>query len=49
MDRSLLVQALDDDRYDDFEDALQMACAQEWNAEIFVTRDKELTLQTGSI
>ena len=44
VDKSLLMQALDDDRYEDFEDALQMACAQQWNADTFVTRDKDFTL-----
>ena len=49
VDKSLLLQALDDEKYDDFEDALQMTCARQWNAEMFVTRDKDLALKADSV
>ncbi len=41
LDRQLLEKALDDDRFEDFEDAIQMACAEQWRADTFVTRDKD--------
>ncbi|MDR2579756.1 MAG: PIN domain-containing protein [Fibromonadaceae bacterium] len=34
-----IVQALKNDNMDDFEDALQLECAKEFNADYFVTRD----------
>lgn len=41
MDRALIEKAIDDERFEDFEDALQMACAEKWGADRLVTRDQE--------
>lgn len=42
MDRAIIEKALDDERTDDLEDALQLACAERWQADQFVTRDSKL-------
>lgn len=39
IDTNLIEKAASDDRFDDFEDALEMACAEECNADLFITRD----------
>lgn len=44
IDRALLEKAIDDERFDDFEDALQMACAEQWNADRIISRDKDMNL-----
>lgn len=44
VDKALLEKAIDDERFDDLEDALQMACAEQWQADTFVTRDKDFGL-----
>lgn len=42
VDEQVIRRALDDDRFEDFEDALQIACAEVCNAEFFVSRDSEI-------
>ena len=39
--RHQIIQALQNDAIDDFEDALQLECAKEFNADFIVTRDPE--------
>lgn len=41
LDKSTIMKALEDKRFDDFEDALQMACAEQWQANSLVTRDND--------
>ena len=39
IDERIVKDALEDPRFDDFEDALQMRCAEACNADVFITRD----------
>lgn len=39
MDHAMIEQALNDTRFSDLEDAMQMVCAEKCGADIFVTRD----------
>lgn len=41
MDRAIIEHALDDERFDDFDDALQMACAEAWHADSVASRDRD--------
>ena len=44
VERKTIEKALDDDRFEDFEDALQMACAEQLKADMFITRDNEFNI-----
>lgn len=46
MDKRLIERAIDDERFDDLENALQMACAEQWGASRIMTRDKEFAIIT---
>ena len=41
IDHAMIEQALNDTRFSDLEDAMQMVCAEKCGADIFVTRDEK--------
>lgn len=41
MDHAMIEQAINDTRFSDLEDAMQMVCAEKCGADVFVTRDEK--------
>lgn len=41
MDQAMIERALNDTRFSDIEDAMQMVCAEKCGADVFVTRDEK--------